>query len=199
MESLMDQKEAYPVAIEGANVIEHLAQKQHERHVVNFLRINGVKQHQKASFILSEDSVQHYKKRFNSFWAHHQGKQEENNDPTTICTPEKIESSVSSSNDETPQLPKMPERPQPSSSGEAYLEYMIARSKTLKEMRKQQLLLPGRVGATVHHLNQPSSHCVNQDWLPNYGSVWNPGPRKKTQEAFHHTKEESAGRFKSLS
>jgi hypothetical protein len=189
MESLIDQKEAYPVLIKGAHVIEHLAQKQHQRHVAEFLRIHRIKQHPKTCFILSENAIQHYKRKFNSFWIHHREKHKEQNE-ATVPSPSNeasVPPALSESHPPTNIVPSLPERPLPTASGEAHLEYMILRSKILKVMGKERLLLPGRVGGTTLHRH---GYSMNERWLPNYGSVWNPGSRKQTREAFHQIEDE---------
>jgi len=181
------QKEAYPVFIDGANVMEHLAQKQHKYHVVEFLRSHRVKQYQKACFILSEDEIQYYKKNFNTFWIHLPQNQKDND---VIVNPSTKETTMPlilfEDNKSSISVPSMPTRPPPTSSDEAHLEYMISRSKVLKAMGKKRFLLPGRVGATAHS----TVNRVNEHWLPNYGGLWNTGPRKKTREAFYQTKVE---------
>ena len=177
-------QEAYPIPIEGAHVLEHLAQKQHEHNVVRFLRNHAVENFVKQAFIISDDMVQRYKRKFNLFWS----QTRTNGDTRDALMDHQAEISSSSSlpklDDKIPIVEKLPERPLSFSSGEDYLEYMIRRSRALKSLGKNRSLLPPeRVGALASRSIPP-----DDDWLPNYGGTWSTGSRKRTREEFRHSK-----------
>jgi hypothetical protein len=177
-------QEAYPIPIEGAHVLEHLAQNQHEGHVSHFFKNHAVKSFGKQMFTMSEDMVQRYKRKFNLFWS--QARTNESNHDALVDHPTEIFSSSPAPklDSEIPIVEKLPERSLSLSSGEDYLEYMIGRSRALKLLGKNRSLLPpGRVGALASHYGPP-----NEDWLPNYGSTWNAGSRKRTREEFRYPK-----------